>query len=82
VMLFTGTAGLRRMATMNHSALPAALIDRVEAAADDPGEIHHIAVDTATELSQKLLDGGAPGLHLYTLNRSTAVADLWPALGR
>ena len=82
LMLFTTASGLERMAAMNKAALPPVLTERVEAAGDDTDEIRRVAVDTVAELSQRLLDGGAPGLHLYTLNRSAGVTELWPLLGR
>lgn len=82
VMLFTAAGGLSRMAAMNGTALPPALVDAVERAGDDADAIRRVAVDTATELSAALLAGGAPGLHIYTLNRSDAAAELWPMLER
>ena len=36
----------------------------------DPDSQRQLGVDIVTELSQKLLDGGAPGLHFYTMNQS------------
>jgi methylenetetrahydrofolate reductase (NADPH) len=80
VMLFTAAGGLTRMAAMNKATLPAALTEAVERAGDDQDEIRRIAVDTAAELCGELLAGGAPGLHLYTLNRAAGVTELWPSL--
>ncbi len=73
VMPITNLAGLVRMAGMNGSAIPAPLLDRLEAVADQPDEIAKIGIEVATELGAALLAEDAPGLHLYALNRSAAV---------
>ncbi len=78
VMPLSNPAGVRRMADMSGSTFPEELAARVEAAEGD--ERHRIVVDAALELSQRLLDGGAPGIHLYGLNRSEVVLDLAAAL--
>lgn len=77
----TSLAGLKRMAGMNGSVIPAALLDRLEAAEGDKDARRAIGVEVATELSQRLLDGGAPGLHLYPLNRSELVMRIVGNLG-
>jgi len=74
-------AGLKRMATMNGSVIPAALLDRLEASADDADAMRDIGVEVATDLAQRLLDAGAPGLHLYALNRSASVLRIVDVLG-
>ena len=56
---------------------------RLEAAAEAGGNeaVRREGVDMATELCRALLDAGAPGLHFYTLNRSSATRDIYGALG-
>ena len=74
-------SGLMRMATMNGSVVPAGLVARLEEAGDEIEARRDIAVDVATELGRRLLDAGAPGLHLYALNRSEAVLRIVDNLG-
>jgi methylenetetrahydrofolate reductase (NADPH) len=81
VMPFINLTGLVRMATMNGTAIPAPLLDRLEAVADQPDEIVKIGVEVATELGGALLAEDAPGLHLYALNRSASVKQIHANLG-
>jgi methylenetetrahydrofolate reductase (NADPH) len=71
IMPMVNPAGVRRMAQMSAATFPEDLAARVEAA--DEADRHKVAVEAASELCRELLDGGAPGLHLYGLNRSEAV---------
>jgi methylenetetrahydrofolate reductase (NADPH) len=77
----TPVAGLVRMSNMNGTAIPPELLERLEAVADDPAARLDIAVEVATQLCRELLDAGAPGVHLYALNRSAAVLRIVDALG-
>ena len=61
---------IRRYAEMNGSTVPEELFAELEALSG-PDRIT-AAAQSAAELSQSLLDTGAPGIHLYTLNRSEA----------
>jgi methylenetetrahydrofolate reductase (NADPH) len=74
-------AGVKRMAAMNGSTIPSLLLEHLESAVGDPDSVIAIGVDAATELCQRMLDGGAPGLHLYALNRSESVRRIYANLG-
>jgi methylenetetrahydrofolate reductase (NADPH) len=74
-------SGLKRMAGMNGSVIPAGLLARLEAVADEPDALRDIGVEVATDLCRRLLDAGAPGVHLYALNRSASVLRIVDALG-
>ncbi|HZM31507.1 MAG TPA: methylenetetrahydrofolate reductase [Acidimicrobiales bacterium] len=73
--------GLIRMATMNGSVLPEALMARLEPVADDTDAVRDIGIEVATELCRRLLDAGSPGLHLYALNRSYSALRIVENLG-
>lgn len=80
VMPLTNPQGVHRMAKMAGASFPERIADAVEAAAD-PVDRQRIVVDAAVELSEALLAGGAPGLHLYCMNRSETVIEVVDALG-
>jgi len=81
IMPVTNVNSVQRMADMSGATFPPALLDRLHAAQDDPDEVRRIGIEQATELCQALLDEGAPGLHFYTLNRSTATREIYRNLG-
>jgi len=76
LMPVTSFTQVRRMAQMSGTPLPAVVVARLEAVADDPGAIREVGVQIATELAQRLLAEGAPGLHFYTMNRSLATLEV------
>ncbi len=81
VLPVTNVAGLRRMTAMNRTDVPTALMARLDAVADDPAAVAAIGVEVAVGLCTALLAAGAPGLHLYTMNRSNSVRAVLAALG-
>jgi methylenetetrahydrofolate reductase (NADPH) len=81
IMPVTNVAQIERFAALSGAEVPAGLRHRLHGAAGDPAEVRRIGVSAATELCADLLAAGAPGLHFYTLNRSTATREIWGLLG-
>jgi methylenetetrahydrofolate reductase (NADPH) len=81
IMPVTNLGQIRRMAELSGAEFPAWLADRLTEGGDDPESIRKIGIEAATELGAALLEAGAPGLHLYTLNRSTATREIVANLG-
>ncbi|MFM7892777.1 MAG: methylenetetrahydrofolate reductase [Actinomycetota bacterium] len=80
VMPVTNKGQIVKMAQMSGAAIPGWLSDRLTKF-DDPADIRRVGVEVATKLSSELLAAGAPGLHFYTLNRSTATREIYSNLG-
>lgn len=81
IMPVTTLHGVKRMASMG-AAVPSTLVARLESAEARGGAsaVRAEGVRAATELCVELLDAGVPGLHFYTLNRSTATQEIHQAL--
>jgi methylenetetrahydrofolate reductase (NADPH) len=86
IMPVTSLASIPRMAEMG-AAVPPDLVRRLEDAASHASEdrrqdaVRQAGIAAATELCEKLLAEGAPGLHFYTLNRSQATRQIYTSLG-
>ena len=80
IMPVTNIAQVERMAELSGAAFPGWLRERLEKGVDAE-DVRRIGVESATELCAKLLDAGAPGLHFYTLNKSTATREIYAQLG-
>lgn len=76
----TNLAQVQRIAQLSGADFPGWLFERLAAAGDDPDTVHKVGVDQATELCRELLDGGAPGIHFYTLNKSPATRQIFANL--
>ena len=80
IMPITGYSQVKRFAELSGAALPSSVTERIEAVADDPDEVRKVGIAVATELSEELLNGGAPGLHFFTQNRSRATREIYANL--
>ena len=80
IMPVTNIGQVERMAELSGAAFPSWLRERLESG-KTPEDVRRIGVDAATELCAALLEAGAPGLHFYTMNKSTATRDIYTQLG-
>jgi len=80
VIPVTNPAQTRRMVEMAGGTFPTELGARLEQA-KTPEEGRAIGVDYAATLARELLEVGAPGIHIYPMNRWMATTDLYAALG-
>ena len=80
IMPVTNIGQVERMAELSGAAFPSWLRERLESGTT-PEDVRRIGVDAATELCAGLLEAGAPGLHFYTMNKSTATRDIYTQLG-
>ncbi|MGY6502815.1 MAG: methylenetetrahydrofolate reductase [NAD(P)H] [Acidimicrobiales bacterium] len=81
IMPVTNLRQIKRFAELSGAAFPDDLAARFDALGDDAAGVRALGVEVATELCQTLLDEGVPGLHFYTLNRSTATREIATNLG-
>ncbi|WP_319585082.1 methylenetetrahydrofolate reductase [uncultured Pseudodesulfovibrio sp.] len=60
------------------AAIPGKFLSALEKAHEEGGDdaVYALGIDYATKQAQELIDGGAPGVHLYTLNRAEAVLEI------
>jgi methylenetetrahydrofolate reductase (NADPH) len=54
---------------------------KMESFGDDAASIRSLGLDVVTELCDRLLSAGAPGLHFYTLNQAGLTSTIWQRLG-
>ena len=76
IMPVTVVSQIERFAALSGADLPAPVVARLRAVADDPSAVRQVGLEIAVELCDRLLAGGAPGLHFFTQNRSHATAEI------
>jgi methylenetetrahydrofolate reductase (NADPH) len=70
IMPVTNVAQIHRFTSMCGASIPESLRDLLERVKDDDTAVVAVGVEWASDQARRLLAGGAPGIHFYTLNRS------------
>ncbi len=82
IMPITSISGMKKMAELALGArFPAPLIRAVNRTGGDDAAVKRVGVHWATEQCRDLLDNRVAGIHLYTLNKSTATREIYATLG-
>jgi methylenetetrahydrofolate reductase (NADPH) len=77
ILPVTNVKQLNRMAELSGVPIPEKIAQAFAEVDSNPDDVRKLGVDIATDLSQKLLDAGAPGIHFYTMNTSTATREIF-----
>jgi methylenetetrahydrofolate reductase (NADPH) len=80
ILPVTNVKQLVRMSELSGTPIPDVMRKRFEAIESDADAVRELGVEIATELCEKLLEAGAPGLHFYTMNTSTATSQIYKNL--
>jgi methylenetetrahydrofolate reductase (NADPH) len=81
IMPITNYKQLARFSDACGAEIPRWIRKRLESYDDDLASIRDFGLEVVTQLCEKLLGGGAPGLHFYSMNKAEPVQTIWKALG-
>lgn len=81
IMPITNVDGLKRFSAACGAEIPRWILLRLEQYRDDGESLRAFGLDVVTALCERLVAGGAPGLHFYTMNQSKQSLELLRRLG-
>jgi methylenetetrahydrofolate reductase (NADPH) len=76
IMPIVSSTQLMRFSDACGAEIPRWLRLRLQAFGDDSASIRAFGLDVVTRLCEQLREGGAPGLHFYTMNQAAAAAEI------
>ena len=81
VMPITNYKGLKRFSDLCGAEIPRWIEKQLQTHEAEPEALKSFGLEVVTELCQRLLNGGAPGIHFYTMNQSLPTLKVWKNLG-
>merc|ERR1719335_658986 len=81
IMPIQSYAGFRRMTGLCKTYIPKAIDEAIELVKDNEAAVKEYGVELAVQMCRELMAGGAPGLHLYTLNLEKSATAICEKLG-
>jgi methylenetetrahydrofolate reductase (NADPH) len=81
IMPFHNFAKIAQFAARDGIEIPRWVALKMEGFMDDAASVRAFGIDVVTELCERLIAGGAPGLHFYTMNQSALTRDICVRLG-
>ncbi len=82
IMPISNFSQLRRFSEQCGAEIPRWIGKKMQAYGDDADAVRAFGAEVVAQLCQRLLDGGAPGLHFYTLNLARPTTQVLKLLGR
>ena len=82
IMPFHNYAKIAQFAARDGIEIPRWVALKMEGFMDDTASIRAFGIDVVTELCERLIAGGAPGLHFYTMNQSAVTLEICKRLRR
>ncbi len=82
IMPITNYSQLLRFSEMCGAEIPRWVRLKLASFGDDGASIRAFGLDVVTALCERLLAGGAPGFHFYTLNQAAATTAIWQRLNQ
>jgi methylenetetrahydrofolate reductase (NADPH) len=80
IMPITNYTQLMRFSDMCGAEIPRWVRLKLASFGDDSDSIKAFGLDVVTSLCERLLAGGAPGLHFYSMNQAVATTAIWQRL--
>ena len=81
VLPVTNLKQLSRMAELGGTPIPAKIVERFAAVAQDENAVVELGIEIATKLCNELIVAGAPGIHFYTMNKASATEAIVKNIG-